>query len=156
MFTYPFEMMSTSVDGIIIQKSPDMQKDKLLLIQRKFDPYKDMWALVGGFIEQKELVEDAFLREVKEEVSLELDREEISFFKFVDTPLRDPRQRTISFVYDAYITEEKAKKAIAADDAKELAWFDIRDVIDGKVKLAFDHEKILNEYFTESGYTSYC
>lgn len=150
-YTYPFPMVSIGIDAIVIKEDVDQMEDSVLLIQRKCEPYKGMWALVGVFVEQDEFIIDAVKREVKEEIGLVLANDQPSFFTYVDTPNRDPRQRTISFVYDIYITEEEAKSIVGGDDAENPTWFLVRDIIDHKIQLAFDHQEILDEYFAVSG-----
>lgn len=148
MYTYPYEMMSCSIDCIVIKENEDPQKDEILLIRRKSEPFKDCWALVGGFIEINEKVEDAFKREVKEEINLDITEDTpYEFINFIDTPNRDPRQRTISFLFDVKVDEETAKPIKAGDDAAEYKFVSIYDVINKKIPLAFDHQEILDKYF---------
>ena len=57
-----------TVDAVIL-----CEDDSIVLIKRKYDPYKGSWALPGGFVEWGETVESAVVREAKEETGLEVD-----------------------------------------------------------------------------------
>lgn len=117
---------------VILQK-----KNTILLIKRKKDPYKDCWALPGGFVEENEDLELAAKRELVEETSVVIENlEQIGAF---GKPYRDPRHHTISIVYYGNVPEDTI--AIAADDAKEANWFSIDDL----PVLAFDHQEIIQK-----------
>lgn len=108
--------------------------------------------LPGGFVEINELPINAAKRELKEETNLDIDQEEIYFIKMADKVDRDPRGRTYSYIYDIFICDDdQAKLAVAGDDASDLFWIPIQDIIDNKIALAFDHQEILNEYFESYG-----
>lgn len=118
-----------TVDAIIIYE------DKIVLIKRKNPPYKDMFALPGGFVDIGETVEEAVIREAKEETNLDI--EIIRLIGVYSDPERDPRGHTVSFVYVALGYGELK----AGDDAGEVELFDIEEV----PKLAFDHNKIIED-----------
>jgi ADP-ribose pyrophosphatase YjhB (NUDIX family) len=107
----------------------------IVLIRRKNPPFG--WALPGGFVGYGESLEEAALREAKEETSLDV-RLGGQLHTYSD-PGRDPRLHTISTVFIA----RASGKPLAADDAREA-----RVVQAGKigVPLAFDHRKILDDY----------
>jgi 8-oxo-dGTP diphosphatase len=110
------------------------------LIKRKNNPYKDSWALPGGFVEYGETVEMAVLREVKEETGLEIDLKGIS--GVYSDPGRDPRGHTITICYKAHKT---GGELIADTDASEVICIKLNEL--SKYKLAFDHEKIIKDAF---------
>jgi ADP-ribose pyrophosphatase YjhB (NUDIX family) len=111
-------------------------KNGIILIKRKNPPFG--WAIPGGFVDYGESLEEAALREAKEETALDV--ELIRQFHTYSDPNRDERFHTISTVYIA-----KAKgEPKAADDAKEIGIF-TRDNLPSPI--AFDHEKILKDYF---------
>ena len=82
---------SLTVDGILIEY------DQILLIQRKNEPFKNIWALPGGFVEYGETVERAIKREFFEETGLFC--EIVDIIGIYSDPNRDPRGHTISIVY---------------------------------------------------------
>lgn len=109
---------------------------KILLIKRKNDPFKEKWALPGGFIEDGEELETAAIRELEEETGVKVTAmEQVRAF---GTPERDPRGRTISIAFLSRIYCEEELKA--GDDAAEARWFPINRL----PELAFDHENIVN------------
>lgn len=112
----------------------------IVLIKRKHEPFKGCWALPGGFLELgKETLEQAAARELFEETSLRTNPEELKLVGVYSNPDRDPRGHVISHAYEArnYSGELKAN-----DDAAEVGVF--RELPE---KLAFDHKKILDDYF---------
>ncbi len=111
--------------------------DGIILIKRKNPP--EGWALPGGFVDYGETLEDAAVREAQEETGLSVRL--IRQFHSYSEPRRDPRQHTISTVFIA----EASGKAEAGDDAAEIDVFRKDNLPD---KLAFDHRKILDDYFT--------
>ena len=95
---------------------------QLLLIRRKNHPFKDCWALPGGFVEIDESLREAAARELHEETGLEADYlGQLYTWGEVD---RDPRMRIISTSYMAIVNEQN-KKLRAGDDASEACWFDL-------------------------------
>ena len=111
---------------------------EFILIKRKNDPFKDYWALPGGFVDYGETTEHAAIREAKEETSIDVKLEKL--FNVYSDPDRDPRRHTASVFYLAHGNFDDAK---ADDDAKDIAVFSFDD-LEGK-RIAFDHGKILNE-----------
>ncbi|HLN35523.1 MAG TPA: NUDIX hydrolase [Nitrososphaeraceae archaeon] len=122
-----------TVDAII-QKS-----SFLLLIKRQNDPYKDTFALPGGFVDEGETVEEALVREVFEETSLEIHPVEI--LGVYSTPTRDPRGHMMTVVF---ITITYGGELSAGDDAKELHWIPLDNI--NNIDLAFDHKLIIKDY----------
>ncbi len=114
----------------------EIEPKGIVLIKRKNPPYG--WALPGGFVDYEESLEEAAVREAKEET--DLDAELIGQFHTYSDPARDPRHHSISTVYIA-----KAKgKPQAKDDAIEIGIFNESSLPD---VIAFDHRSILKDYF---------
>lgn len=126
-----------TVDAVIFLKENNQLF--ILLIRRKNEPYKDHWALPGGFVDTNELVVEACKRELKEETGLDLKSEDLHFSNYYDKIDRDPRSRTITFAFTAYI--DKRKEVKGDDDAVEAKWFEVQDL----PKLAFDHFEIIED-----------
>lgn len=127
------QKIAITVDAVVFQKQD--KYIKLLLIQRKNDPFKEEWALPGGFLEEDESLKDGALRELEEETGLKnIKLNQISAFGEIG---RDPRGRTISVAFMGLVEKEESVKG--ADDAKDAKWFDIKNL----PELAFDHSKII-------------
>lgn len=123
-----------TVDAVVFSQTNG--EDHVLLIQRKNEPFKDSWALPGGFVEDDEDLQPAAARELLEETGIEANNWEQLYT--VGTPGRDPRGRTVSVVYTCE-ADMNTQKAQGGDDAKEAKWFPINDL----PKLAFDHDEVL-------------
>ena len=109
----------------------------IILVKRKNPPHG--WALPGGFVDYGETLEEAAVREAKEETSLNVKL--VSVLGAYSDPKRDPRHHTISYVFIA----RSRGKAKASDDALEIGAFDRNSL---PKNLAFDHDKILQDYFS--------
>jgi ADP-ribose pyrophosphatase YjhB (NUDIX family) len=108
----------------------------IVLIRRKNKPHG--WAIPGGFVDYGESAEAAARREAKEETNLTV--YDLKQFHVYSSPRRDPRFHTLSVVFTA-----RGKGRIEArDDAAEIGIFDQRSL---PSPLAFDHKRILNDYF---------
>ncbi|MDD2389523.1 MAG: NUDIX hydrolase [Desulfobacterales bacterium] len=110
--------------------------DGIILIERANPPYG--WALPGGFVDYGESLENSAVREAKEETSLDVTLKE-QFHSYSD-PDRDPRHHTLTTVFIASASGSPK----AADDAKNLGTF-CEDTM--PAPLAFDHGKIIHDYF---------
>ncbi len=137
MYTYKYPRPALTVDSIVFTKEDN--STFVLLIQRGREPFKNKWALPGGFVNIDELLETACRRELEEETGLKVDKMEQ--FKAFDAIDRDPRHRTISVVFSAEISEKQEVKG--GDDAAHAKWFSISEL----PELAFDHQQILEEFF---------
>jgi len=126
-----------TVDIIIKIKREDGQ-DGIVLIKRKNPPFG--WAIPGGFVDYGESLEEAAIREAKEETSLDIQLK--SQLHTYSDPNRDPRQHTITTVFVA-TAQGKPK---ARDDAQEIGVFTKEEM---NFPLAFDHNKILEDYFEQ-------
>ncbi len=113
----------------------EYQDQGLVLIERQKPPYG--WALPGGFVEYGETLEEAAVREAKEETALDVQL--LGQFHSYSDPRRDPRQHTITTVFVARGTGNPE----AASDARSLAIFPPAEL---PSPLAFDHQHILQDY----------
>jgi 8-oxo-dGTP diphosphatase len=109
-------------------------RGRVLLVRRKFAPFRGHYALPGGFVEIGETVEDAARRELEEETGVKAGR--LQLVGVYSDPRRDPRGHICSAVFLASAPRAKPR---AGDDAAAAEW--IADWT--KVDLAFDHAKIL-------------
>lgn len=107
----------------------------VVLIRRKNEPFEGQWALPGGFVDVGETVENAAVREAKEETSLDV--ELVRLIGVYSEPDRDPRGHNVSIAFLARITGGEMK---ADTDASEVG------VVNPESgELAFDHREILND-----------
>jgi 8-oxo-dGTP diphosphatase len=111
-------------------------KLEVLLVKRKIPPFKDNWALPGGFVRIKESLEETAKRELEEETGIKNVYLE-QLFSFGD-PKRDPRGRVITVAYMALVNSENIKLK-ATTDVSDAQWFSVNKI----PSLAFDHKKIL-------------
>lgn len=110
---------------------------KLLLVERRNEPFKGKWALPGGFVDIDEELEDAVSRELAEETGLiGLHLEQIHTFGRCG---RDPRGRVITVTFMG-ILRECESNVRAGDDAVRAQWFDIEKI---PKDLAFDHNNVV-------------
>lgn len=130
-----FEKPSVTVDIILFTvKNDDL---KVLLVKRRIEPFKGMWAIPGGFVRIHESLEEAAKRELLEETNVK-DVYLEQLYTFGD-PKRDPRTRVITVAYFALVNAEKFKLK-ASTDVEAVSWFSMHN----PPKLAFDHKKILD------------
>ncbi|MHA1791336.1 MAG: NUDIX domain-containing protein [Promethearchaeota archaeon] len=135
MNDYPPKYAFTA-DAVIIN---DSKKEPMIaLIKRKNDPFKGHYALPGGFVEPNEKVEDACIREAKEETSLDVVIKKI--IGIYSDPNRDPRGRVIT---GAFLCEVKNGEIKGRDDAEAAEWVPVSKI--NKIDLAFDHTQIIKD-----------
>lgn len=146
-----YEKPSVTVDMVIFTLS-QTNTLSVLLIKRGGFPYRDCWAIPGGFVEMKESIDAAAARELKEETGIsDLPMTQIGTFGAVD---RDPRTRVISVAYMAFVPQS-GLDFLAGDDASDADIFEIQDNGHGEMRfvgdrdiflekdLAFDHGLVL-------------
>jgi len=114
----------------------DMGAGVIVLVERKYEPFG--WALPGGFVEVGETVEEAAIREAKEETGLDV--ELVRQFHTYSHPDRDPRGHTVGVVFVA----RAWGKARAGSDAKSVDTFYDMNMPE---TLCFDHRDILKDYY---------
>jgi 8-oxo-dGTP diphosphatase len=133
-YVYDWPRPMVTVDAVIFAVRND--DVKLLLINRKNEPFKGQWAIPGGFIGIDEELDDAVARELFEETGLTgVKLEQMHTF---GKPGRDPRGRQITVAYIGIITEG-LDRVKAGDDAQKAQWFDIDDL---PKNMAFDHDEV--------------
>lgn len=110
----------------------------IILINRKNPP--PGWAIPGGFVDYGETLEDAVIREAKEETGLDI--KIIRQFHTYSDPKRDPRHHTVTTIFIA----TASGTPVAADDAKDVGIFSMDNL---PKDIAFDHRQILEDYFNK-------
>ena len=134
-YIYDWPRPMVTADAVVFSFSAG--KAKVLLIQRKNEPFKGKWALPGGFVGIDEELENAAARELAEETGLvDVTLEQMHTFGNVG---RDPRGRQITIVFMGIATKRQ-NKIKAGDDAEKVQWFDIEKL---PKDLAFDHNEVV-------------
>jgi len=108
---------------------------KLLAVQRKIEPEKDKWSLMGGFIQPSEAPDDAANRVLEMQTGLKTVYMEQ--FHVFGNPDRDPVERTLSVAYFALIDINRYEQQIS--DEYHAEWFLLGDM----PELIFDHAEMV-------------
>lgn len=131
-YTYPYPRAALTVDCVVF--GFDGGTLQVLLIRRALEPFRNQWALPGGFVRVDETLDEAARRELEEETGLKkVFLEQLYTFGGVT---RDPRERVVSVAYYALV---KPGLVTGDTDAAEAKWFPFSDL----PALAFDHADIL-------------
>ncbi len=141
-FSYRYPRPSVTVDTLIF--CLEEAQVKLLLVKRGNEPFKDHWALPGGFVDADEGLDTAAARELQEETAL-ADVALAQCASYGDKG-RDPRGHTVTVAYAAVILSSQGVKA--GDDAKDAQFFAFGQL---PPALAFDHRKIIEETWARLG-----
>ena len=124
-----------AVDAII-----DDNQGNIILIKRKYPPYKDYYALPGGAVEKRETLKQAVIREIKEETNLDIEIDDkVGVY---DKPGRDPRGDVHSTVYKCKIIGGK-DTIKSGDDSKDVIIISLKEL--ENINLAFDHKEMLKD-----------
>lgn len=119
--------------------------DKILLIRRGNYPYKNFWALPGGFFEKTdEDLNFGAQRELKEETGIDIDPK---YFRQIKTYGHnfDPRMKIVDVAFSVRVSKKDMDKIKGLDDACDARWFQIDEL----PKLGFHHEQIINDFLKE-------
>ena len=140
-----YAIIDNTVDAIVVQSG------HVLLVRRKLAPGKGLWALPGGYLNEKEWIEDAVIRELREETKIAVPapvlRGSIKDSKVFDHPDRSEyRGRIITHAYLIELNPGPLPKVKGGDDAKKAEWILLSDVLDMSDQLFEDHADIIN-YF---------
>ncbi len=125
VFGYPIPI--NTADAVVVQSG------HVLMVQRKIQPGKDLWALPGGHIDKGENALDAAVRELYEEAGLDMPkgamRSRLAKREVFDHPDRSERGwvRTEAFVFELQ-DREKMEKVKSGSDAAAAKWVPITDI----------------------------
>ena len=114
---------------------------RVLLIRRAIPPFRDSWALPGGFVRPDEDLDTAAARELAEETSISQEPEHLEQFGTYGHPDRDPRMRVVSVGYWAIIPDLPTPKG--GSDAAYAELVPVAELESGRIRLAFDHDRIV-------------
>jgi len=126
--------MEVTVDIVIFTIQEEVLR--VLLVKRRIPPFVGQFAIPGGFVHEDEDLDQAALRQLREETGVsDVYLEQLYSF---GQPNRDPRGRVVTVAYFALVSAVRQIKA--GSDAAEAAWYPMNDL----PPLAFDHATILN------------
>jgi len=114
------------------------KKDKILFVKRSIGPFKGLWSLPGGFIEYDETVEEALVREVREETGLNVKPTKV--VGIYSKPTRSPHKHIITICYICSIVGGRIKPS---NESTEVNFLSIKNLPE---KLAFDHKSMVEDY----------
>lgn len=141
---YPYPPTFVTTDAVVLCNG------HVLLVKRKANPGKGLWALPGGFLAQNERIEDCTIRELKEETRIEVHKNIIkgSFIanKVFDAPNRSLRGRTITHASLFVLRQMALPKVKGSDDAEKAKWFPYVELYDMEDKLYEDHFHIIKHF----------
>lgn len=133
-YTYKCPRPAVTADCIVITLELE---PKVLLIERRNEPFKGCWAFPGGFMEMNETLAECAIRELEEETGLVANTEDIFSIGTFSKVDRDPRGRSISQTFLTLV--EAPIEVKAQDDAAKAKWWPLNEL----PTLAFDHEEIM-------------
>lgn len=122
-------------------------ENKILLIRKKSDPFKDQLCLPGGFINYDERIEDALKREIKRTLALIIEPLEILG---VYSDFNDRFNRVINVVFICLILDFLNDETSFNTEKKEKIWINVNDI--GYYDFLFDHKTIINDYLKWRNY----
>jgi len=141
-----------TVDSLVVLEG------KLLLVRRGRYPFEGMLALPGGFVEYGETVEDAVVRETKEETGLECEVGKL--ITVASRPDRDPRKHCVTVVFELHRPDHLGEaewrgQLQAGDDAAEVELIELEVLREGlesgEVQMGFDHGDIVEGWLRGRG-----
>jgi bifunctional NMN adenylyltransferase/nudix hydrolase len=139
----PYQPTFVTVDTVVIQSG------HVLLIRRRAEPGKGLWALPGGFLNPSERIEDGAIRELREETKIKVPapvlRGSIKRSKVFDHPGRSLRGRTITHAHLIELSAGELPKIKGSDDADKAKWIPLNVFNSMENQLFEDHYHIVND-----------
>ncbi len=139
----PYPPTFVTVDAVVIQSG------HILLIKRRSSPGKGAWAIVGGFVDHSEKIEDSLIRELREETKIKVPepvlRGNIKIREVYDQPNRSLRGRTITHAYLIVLPPGKLPKVKGGDDAEKAKWIPLEVFEKMQDQMFEDHFRIVND-----------
>jgi len=143
----PYAPTFLTCDAVVVQSG------HILLIKRKAEPGKGLWALPGGFVGQKERIQDAMIRELREETRLKVPSPvlvgNIKDKEVFDYPERSLRGRTVTEAFYIELSAGKLPAVKGSDDAKEAKWVPLSFV--REEEMFEDHYHIIQHFVGNVG-----
>ena len=115
----------------------------ILLIKREYEPFRNYWALPGGFLHNDEEFKEGVKRELKEETNIDCDVKKMKELGVFGDVGRDPRRRIISIAF--LIKFDYLPEVSIMNETVAVKWIPLKDIKSGEIRLAFDHDKVLEK-----------
>ena len=145
----PFPPMFVTTDACVTTSG------HVLVVERKTNPGKGLYALPGGFLKQTEFIQDGMLRELREETGIRVDKlileSSIVDSRVFDHPDRSLRGRTISHGFHVKLKDGNLPEVKGSDDAARAIWMPLWDVIQNEDKFFEDHAHIIHYFVGAQG-----
>ncbi len=135
-----YPQFAVTVDVVVLTIVDEQLQ--VVLVRRRDDPYRGLWALPGGFKRPDETLADAASRELQEETGVEAAAYLNEFGAYGD-PGRDPRMNVVTVGFLAVLRD--VGELTADTDAESARLWPVAEVFGGGMQLAFDHDKILRD-----------
>jgi bifunctional NMN adenylyltransferase/nudix hydrolase len=124
----PYPPTFVTVDAVVVHSG------HVLLVQRRAEPGRGLWALPGGFLDPQERLVEACIRELREETRLKLPepvlRGSIRASRVFDHPDRSVRGRTVTHAYYFDFPSGELPPVKGGDDAAKARWVPLADFFD--------------------------
>lgn len=138
----PYPPTFVAVDAVVIQSA------HVLLVERGAMPGKGLWALPGGFLDQRETMEDGMIRELREETRLKVPsdvlRGSIKDRRVFDAPNRSTRGRMITQAFHIELKNGPLPKVKGGDDAYRAFWQPLSEL--PQERMFEDHFHIIDTF----------
>jgi bifunctional NMN adenylyltransferase/nudix hydrolase len=140
----PYAPTFVTVDAVVIHSG------HVLLVRRRAEPGKGLWAFPGGFVDATETLESAVIRELREETRLKLPvpvlRGSIKSRQVFDHPQRSLRGRTITHAFHFEFPSGDLPSVRAGDDADRARWVPVSEALDMEEQFFEDHFHVLEHF----------
>ncbi len=144
----PFPVTFNTVDAVVVQSG------HILVVKRKYNPGKGLYALPGGFLKQTERLEAGAIRELKEETGIRVPAPVLSSHvvdhRTFDYPARSLRGRTITTAFYIKLPDGELPDVKGSDDAEKAIWMPLMDVVAMEDKFFEDHAHIIRYFVNRS------
>lgn len=144
----PYDVNFTTTDAVVVQSG------HVLLIQRRANPGKNLWALPGGFLQKGKRLQDSMISELREETKLNVPVKvlvgNIKGIEVFDHENRSLRGRTITHAYYITLPPGPLSKVKGSDDAKKARWVPVAEALEMGDQLFEDHIHILRHFIGEA------
>ncbi|PRY53509.1 NUDIX domain-containing protein [Glycomyces artemisiae] len=141
------DLVAYAADLVATRRNPVTGEAEILMIRRRWAPFKGAWAFPGGHVNRDETSRTGAAREGLEETHLPVEVDNLVFVDVYDAPGRDPRGRVVGTAWHVHLTGEDAlAEPEADDDAAAAEWVNITDLLAGRLgAIAFDHGTVIRD-----------